>query len=107
MYYLDDGQRSYKLHTKHADRMILPNSSQKTLSAQEWRNRQLKKSDFVIFFLLLSHTKLLTSIAYKLKQLLSYFTQNNIAFIVVAPFSLFVCKLARVAVLASCGFATF
>jgi len=79
----------------------------KPLSAQEWRNRQLKKSDFVIFFLLLSHTKLLTSIAYKLKQLLSYFTQNNIAFIVVAPFSLFVCKLARVAVLASCGFATF
>jgi len=28
------------------------------------------------FFLLLSHTKLLTSIAYKLKQLLSYFTHR-------------------------------
>jgi len=33
--------------------------------------------------------------------------QNNITFIVVAPFSLFVYKLARVAVLASCGSATF
>ena len=33
--------------------------------------------------------------------------QNDIAFIVVAPFSPFVCKLARVAVLASCGSAKF
>ena len=31
--------------------------------------KQLKKSDVVIFFLLLSHTKLLTSIAYQLKLL--------------------------------------
>jgi len=40
----------------------------------------------------LSHTNLLTSIAYKLKQLLTYVlhAQNDIAFIVVAPFSLFV-----------------
>ena len=45
----------------------------------------------------LSHTKLLTSIAYKQKQLLSYITHRT------APFTLFVCKLARVAVLASCS----
>ena len=29
MYYLDNGQRSYKLQTKHAERMILPSSSRK------------------------------------------------------------------------------
>jgi len=34
-------------------------------------------------------------------------TQNDIAFVVVAPFILFVCKLARVAVLASCDSAKF
>ena len=37
-------------------------------SARELRNCPLKKSDFVVSY------KLLTSIAYKLKQLLSYFT---------------------------------
>jgi len=41
------------------------------LSTQELRSRPPKKSDFVIF-----HTKLLTSIAYKLNQLLSYFTHR-------------------------------
>jgi len=47
-----------------------------------------KKSDFIVFFLL-SHTKLLTSIAYQLKQLLSYFMHrtNSPAFFVVAHFS--------------------
>ena len=49
----------------------------------------------------------MTSVANKLKHLLSYFTQNDIAFVVVAPFSPFVCKLARVAVLASCDSAKF
>ena len=53
--------------------------------------------------ILLSHTELLTSIAYKLKQLLSCFTHRNITFVIVAPFRAFVCKLARVVVLASCG----
>jgi len=48
---------------------------------------------------LLSRTKFFTSIAYKLKQLLQYF----ITFVTVAPFSTFVCKLARVTVLTSCG----
>jgi len=57
---------------------ITPGSSQKILanvplSTRELRNRLLKKSDFVF---LLSHTKLLTSIAYKLKQLFSYFTHR-------------------------------
>ena len=33
--------------------------------------------------------------------------QNDIAFVVVAPFTPFVCKLARVAVLASCGSVKF
>ena len=45
------------------------------LSTRELRNRPSKKSDFVIF--LLSDTKLLTSIAYKLKQILSYFTHRT------------------------------
>ena len=48
------------------------------LSTWELRNRPLKKSDFDIF--LLSHTKLLTSITYKLNQLLSYFTQRTTSF---------------------------
>jgi len=45
------------------------------LSTRELRNRPLKKSDFVIF--ILSHTKLLTSTAYKLKQILSYFMHRT------------------------------
>ena len=68
-----------------------------------------KKSDFVVFFLLLflSHTKLLTSIAYTKAVIEPFHAQNDITFIVVAPFSPFVCKLARAAVLASCGSAKF
>jgi len=50
-----------------------------------------EKSDFTIF--LLCHTKTLD--------------YNNIAFVVVAPFSLFVCKLAGVVVLAGCGSSKF
>ena len=58
-----------------------------SLSIRKLRNRQPKNLDFLIsfFLLLLSYTKLLTSIAYQLKQISSYFmhAQNNITFIVV------------------------
>ena len=53
-------------------------------SARELRNCPLKKSDFVFSY------KLLTSIAYKLKQLLSYFTLWTL----IVLGSPFVCKLA-------------
>ena len=66
MYYPYNGQRSYKPQTKHADRMILPSSSQKHLQ-----------------------TKAVIELLH---------TQDNIAFVIVAHFSLFVCKLARVVV---------
>ena len=74
------------------------------LSTWELRSRAPKESDFVIFFLL-SHTKLLTSIrSLQTKTVIELLhAQDDIALIVVAPFNPFVCKLARVAVLASCG----
>jgi len=50
-----------------------------------------------------SHTKLLTSRAYQLKQFLSHLhTEHHFC-----PSSPFVCKLARVAVLTNYGFAKF
>ena len=110
MYHPDNCRRSYKPQTKHAERMLLPTSSQKntrerTLSTRELRNRPPKKLDFiVIFFLLLSHTKLLTSIVYKLYKADIFIdlthAQNNINFIIV-------CKLATVVVLATCSSAKF
>ena len=72
---------------------------------RELRNRLPKSRISSSFFFLIQN---LTSIADKLKQLLSLVhTQNDIAFVVVAHFTPFVCKLARVAVLASCGSAKF
>ena len=64
------------------------------LSTRELRNRP---SDFIaaffLSFFLLSRTKLLTSIAYKTKAVIELIhTQNGIAFVVVAPFSPFVCN---------------
>ena len=85
IYHLDNGQRNYKPEIKHAERMILPSSSQKYLQ------KKMTKSDFwqsvsqllltqryvCNIFLLLSLTKLLTNIAFKVKQLLSYFTHRT------------------------------
>jgi len=68
----------------------------------ELRNRPPKSWIFLIIFLL----SLLTSLAYQLKQLLSY-SMHNIAFVVVAPFYPFVCKMTRAAVLTSYGSAKF
>ena len=65
------------------------------LGMRELRNRPPKKSDFVY-----SRTKLLPTNS---SSYWATLTQNDIAFVVVAPFSPFVCKLARVAVLASWG----
>jgi len=57
------------------------NTCKHTIEYAGAEKQTAKKVDFVIFlssffFFLLSHTKLLTSIAYKLKQLLSYFTHR-------------------------------
>ena len=115
MYHPDSCQRSYKPQTKHAERMILPSSSPKHSWTYRWvrgswetdrrKSRIWSSSFFLSFFF---SYKLLTSIAYKLKHLLSYFThRDDIAFVVVAPFSPFICKLARVADLANCDSAKF
>jgi len=88
MYHPDNGQSSYKPQTKHAQRMILPSSSQKHSRTYRWvrgscerdrRKSRISSSSFFFLssFFLLSHTKLLTSIAYKLKQILSYFTHRT------------------------------
>ena len=74
------------------------------LSTRELRNRPPKKSDFVIFFL----SFFLSSFSYKTldqhslqtKAVIEVLhTQNDIAFVIVAPFSPFVCK--------SSGFGSF
>jgi len=79
MYHPDNGQK--KLQTPNQAYRQNDTAWQFTkilanvpLSMLELRNRPPKKSDFVIFlsFFLLSHTKRLTSIAYKIKQLSSY-----------------------------------
>jgi len=76
--------------TKHADRMILPSSSQKyswmylrvCRSRESNHYRSPISSSF--FFLLLPHTKLLTSIFYQLKQVIELLDAlNNITFMVV------------------------
>jgi len=70
----------------------------------------LKESNFFFFllsFFLLSHTKLLTGIPYKLSRYELLHAHNDIVFVVVVPFSPFVSKQARVLVLASCGSANF
>jgi len=52
---------------------------------------------FILSFFLLFYTKLLKH-SLQTKALIELLhAQNDIAFVVVAPFSLFVCKLARVA----------
>ena len=66
------------------------------LGMRELRNRPPKKSDFVY-----SRTKLLPTNS---SSYWATLTQNDIAFVVVAPFSPFVC---RVAVLANCVSAKF
>ena len=84
MYHLDNGQRSYKPQTKHAERMILPSSRKNTREHTfEYAGAEQQTAGKVGFrhllssFFLLSHTKLLTSIAYKLKHLLSYFMHRT------------------------------
>ena len=63
--------------TKHAERMILLSSSQiYSRTYLEYAGAEKQTAEKVGFrhllsFFLFSHTKLLTSIAYKLKQLLS------------------------------------
>jgi len=81
MYCLDNYQGSNKPQTKHAERMILPGSSQNAL---------------------LSQHSLQTKAVIELLH-----AQNDMAFVIVAPFSPFVCKLANVAVFGSCGSAKF
>ena len=87
MYHLDNG---HKPQTKRAERMILPSSSQKysqhTFEYEGAEKQTAKKFGFHSSSLFLSHTKLLTIIAYKLLSYILH-TQNDIAFVVVAPFN--------------------
>ena len=91
--------------TKHADRMILPSSSQKhsqtylRVRGSRWTCRG-EKSDLVIFFL--SHNKILPQDSVPTKALLEFiYAQNKTDFTVVESLSPFVHELARTAVLAS------
>ena len=72
MYHLDNGQKlqtpSQACRENDTAWQFIKILANVPLSTRELRSRPPKKVDFVIF--LLSHTKLLTSIAYKLKQLL-------------------------------------
>jgi len=61
--------------TKHAERMILPSSSQKYSWTYLWV-RGVEKHCRKVWFCHLSHTKLLTSIDYQLKQLLRCLTHR-------------------------------
>ena len=63
--------------TKHAERMILPSSSQKYTWTYLWVRGVEKHRRKVWFRRHLSHTKLLTSIAYQLKQLLRCLTHRT------------------------------
>ena len=78
MYHPDNGQRSYKPETKHAESLVVhKNTREHTV---EYAGAEKQTDEKVRFrHLLLSHTKLLTSIAYKLKHVLSYFTHRTIS----------------------------
>ena len=82
------------------------------LSTQELRNRLLKKLGFIIFLLLLlyssSYKKLLSKHSLKPKEAIELLhAQNGITYTVVATFSLFVHKLARLVVMVTCGSVKF
>ena len=83
--------------------MILPSSSQKHLRTYHWVRGSWEtdrpKSRISSFFSYNKHSLQSKAVIELLHA------QNDIAFVVVALFSPFVCKLARVAVLASCGLA--
>ena len=54
------------------------NTCESTFEYMGAEKQTAERSDFVIFFLLsFSHTKRLTGVAYKLKQLLSYFAHRT------------------------------
>ena len=95
--------------TKHADRMLLPSSSQKhsqtylRARGSRWTSRG-ENSDFVIFFLLLLSFsyKTLPKDSLPTKPLVELiYAQVNTAIAVVLAMATFICKLARPAVLAS------
>jgi len=52
------------------------NTRESTFECMGAEKQTAERSDFIIFYLF-SHTKLLTGIAYKLKQLLNYFTPEQ------------------------------
>ena len=90
MLHLDNGQIIYNPKTKKAEKMILPSSSQKYSRTNLWVHGSLERNgqkcriwSSSFFFLLLSHTKLLTSIVYmQTKAVIELFhTQNDIAFV--------------------------
>ena len=98
--------KKLQAQTKHADRIILPSSSQKYLrmyfeyvgtEKQTNEKRRISSSSFSSFpYQTLDQHSFQTKAVIELLH-----AQNDITFIVVAPFSPFVFKLARVVVLAS------
>jgi len=71
MYHPDNGQRSYKPQTKHAERMILPSSSQKHSWTYLWVHGSWETDRFChlsFSFFLLSHTKLWAVVKQETKQ---------------------------------------
>ena len=104
MCYLDYGRSSYKpqpsmqIESYHV--AVHKNTRERTFEYADHRKSQIWILIRHILFSSFSHTKL-PWLAYSLQikaviELLH--TQNNIAFVIIAPFSLFVCKLARVVV---------
>jgi len=64
MYHPDNGQRSYKPQTKHAERMLLPSSSQKHSRTYHWvrgswetdrRKSRISSSSSSFFFFLIQN----------------------------------------------------
>ena len=86
MYCLDNRQRSYKPQTKHAERMILPGSSQKYLQMYLWVHgsweTDCRKSQISSSFFLISHAQhcLQTKAVIELLH-----AQNDMAFVIVTP----------------------
>ena len=75
------------------------------LELWELRNRQLKKLNFIIFFLL-SHTEHLTNIAYQLKQLYTYLTHRMTSHHC-SPFQAICLQTGKSGGLATCSSAKF
>ena len=71
--------RSYTPQTKPAERMILPIAVHKNTREHTFEYTRAEKQTAEKVSASFSHMQLSTSIAYKLKQLLGYFTHRTIS----------------------------